>query len=131
MAISGETIDYGPCAFMEAYDPGTVFSSIDARGRYAYGNQPGIAQWNLTRFIEALLPVLDLDEARAQDFATAVLSRFAQKYREHWLAGMRRKLGLFNEEPGDAALIESLLAWMQKTKADFTNTFAALAGGQP
>jgi uncharacterized protein YdiU (UPF0061 family) len=126
MAVSGETIDYGPCAFMDAYDPATVFSSIDSRGRYAYGNQPAIAQWNLTRFIETLLPLLDLDEKRAIELATDALGRFAKRYREHWFAGMRKKLGLFNEEPEDAALIEALLAWMQTAKADFTNTFADL-----
>jgi serine/tyrosine/threonine adenylyltransferase len=127
MAISGETIDYGPCAFMDAYDPATVFSSIDVRGRYAYGNQPGIAQWNLSRFAETLLPSIDANAERAVALATEALERFATRYQYHWLAGMRRKLGLFNEEPEDEALFEALLAWMQKTKADFTNTFAELA----
>ncbi|MEO7413973.1 MAG: protein adenylyltransferase SelO [Opitutaceae bacterium] len=127
MAISGETIDYGPCAFMDAYDPATVFSSIDARGRYAYGNQPGIAQWNLARFAETLIPFLHPEEERAIALATEALERFSDRYRHHWLAGMRRKLGLFAEEPEDQALIESLLAWMQKTKSDFTNTFAELS----
>jgi len=126
MAVSGETIDYGPCAFMGAYDPATVFSSIDVRGRYAYGNQPAIAQWNLTRLVEAtLLPVVT-DEAKGVELATTLLGRFAQRYQEHWLAGMRRKLGLFNAEPGDAALVQTLLDWMQASKADFTNTFAGL-----
>jgi len=126
MAVSGETIDYGPCAFMDAYDPATVFSSIDVRGRYAYGNQPAIAQWNLTRLVEAtLLPVV-ADEAKGVELATTLLGRFAQRYQEHWLAGMRRKLGLFNAEPGDAALVQALLDWMQASKADFTNTFAGL-----
>jgi serine/tyrosine/threonine adenylyltransferase len=131
MAISGETIDYGPCAFMDAYDPATVFSSIDSRGRYAYGNQPGIAQWNLTRFAETLLPLLDPNEERAIAIATESLGRFAQQYRQHSLAGMRRKLGLFTEEPEDAALVEELLVWMQHSKADFTNTFAGLAPSLP
>ena len=127
MAISGETIDYGPCAFMDAYDPATVFSSIDARGRYAYGNQPAIAQWNLTRLAETLIPLLHAEEAQAIEFAKAALGRFASQYQHHWLAGLRRKLGLFTEEPEDTALIETLLTWMQQTKADFTNTFAGLA----
>lgn len=127
MAISGETIDYGPCAFLDAYDPATVFSSIDAHGRYAYGNQPGIAQWNLTRFAETLLPLLDASEERSIAVATELIGGFAKRFQHHWLTGMRRKLGLFNGEPGDTALIETLLAWMQKTKADFTNTFAGLA----
>ena len=126
MAVSGETIDYGPCAFMDTYDPATVFSSIDARGRYAYGNQPAIAQWNLSRFAETLLPLLHAEEERAVAKATAALSQFATRYQHHWLAGMRRKLGLFTEETDDKALVDSLLAWMQKAKADFTNTFAEL-----
>ena len=126
MALSGETIDYGPCAFMDAYDPATVFSSIDSRGRYAYGNQPAIAQWNLTRLAETLLPLLDENLERAIALATEALQGFADRYQHHWLTGMRRKLGLGNEEAGDRALIESLLAWMQQTKADFTNTFAGL-----
>ena len=131
MAISGETIDYGPCAFMDAYDPSTVFSSIDRHGRYAYVNQPGIAQWNLTRFAETLLPLLDADEKRAVEIATETLGSFASRYQQNWLAGMRRKLGLFTEETEDKALIETLLAWMQKTGADFTNTFADLAQELP
>ena len=131
VAVSGETIDYGPCAFMDAYDLGTVFSSIDARGRYAYGNQPAVALWNLTRLAETLVPQLHLEEARAIALATEALGRFASRYQHHWLAGMRRKLGLFTEELGDTALIESLLAWMQRTKADFTNTFASLTPTLP
>jgi uncharacterized protein YdiU (UPF0061 family) len=126
MALSGETIDYGPCAFMDAYDPATVFSSIDAHGRYAYSNQPAIAQWNLARLAETLLPLLDHKEETAIEIATEAVRGFQTRYQFHWLAGMRRKLGLFNEEPEDAALIETLLGWMQTTKADFTNTFAAL-----
>jgi serine/tyrosine/threonine adenylyltransferase len=127
MAISGETIDYGPCAFMDAYDPATVFSSIDARGRYAFGNQPQIAQWNLARFAETLLPLLHAEEESAIGMATERVATFAKQFQHHWLAGMRRKLGLFSEESDDAALIGTLLTWMQKTRADFTNTFAALA----
>ncbi len=131
MALSGETIDYGPCAFMDAYDPATVFSSIDRQGRYAYGNQPGIAQWNLARFAETLIPLLHAEEERAVAVATEALGVFAQRFQHHWLAGMRRKLGLFTEEPDDRALVEALLAWMQQTKADFTNTFAELEPAMP
>jgi uncharacterized protein YdiU (UPF0061 family) len=131
MAISGETIDYGPCAFMNAYDPATVFSSIDHAGRYAYGNQPRIAQWNLARFAEALLPLLDADQEKAVAVATEVLEDFAVRFEGYWLAGMRRKLGLRTDEAGDAELIQSLLAWMQKYRADFTNTFRDLSDGPP
>ena len=127
MALSGETIDYGPCAFMDVYHPGTVFSSIDHAGRYAYGNQPPIAQWNLARLAEAMLPLFDTDEARAVERATGSLERFEQLFAVHWLRGMRSKLGLFTEEPQDKALIEDLLAWMEKTSADFTNTFRQLS----
>jgi uncharacterized protein YdiU (UPF0061 family) len=126
MALSGETIDYGPCAFMEAYDPATVFSSIDRHGRYAYGNQPPIAQWNLARLAEALLSVLHPQEEAAIALANEALGGFGERYQRHWLAVMRRKLGLFNEEPEDGALIEALLTWMHAAKADFTNTWTGL-----
>jgi len=126
MAISGETIDYGPCAFMDAYDPATVFSSIDTHGRYAYGNQPYIAAWNLARLAEALLPLLDEDETQALKLAQDEISVVSKKYEQHWLAGMRAKLGLFQEEPEDRALIERLLKMMQEAEADYTNTFRAL-----
>jgi uncharacterized protein YdiU (UPF0061 family) len=126
MALSGETIDYGPCAFMEAYDPATVFSSIDRHGRYAYGNQPQIAQWNLARLAEALLPLLHTEEAAALAWANEAIAGFADQYRRNHLAAMRRKLGMFNEEPEDGVLIEALLNWMHATNADFTNTFAEL-----
>jgi uncharacterized protein YdiU (UPF0061 family) len=127
MAISGETIDYGPCAFLDAYNPATTFSSIDAHGRYAYGNQPQIAQWNLTRFAETLLPLLHVEEKTSIEIATASLEGFARQFQHHWLAGMRKKLGLFAEESEDPELIGTLLTWMERTKADFTNTFASLA----
>jgi uncharacterized protein YdiU (UPF0061 family) len=129
MAISGETIDYGPCAFMNRYDPDTVFSSIDYGGRYGYGNQPSIALWNLARFAEALLPLLAADSKQAIEIATGILQEYAGRFDDHWLAGMRRKLGLLTTEPGDRELIESLLGWMQKSRADFTNTFRALSAG--
>lgn len=127
MALSGETIDYGPCAFIDSYDPAAVFSSIDRRGRYAYGNQPSIAHWNLTRLAEALLPVLHPKEASAVALAKEALNVFPELYEHHWLAGVRQKLGLFNGEPADAALIKDLLGWMHITKADYTNIFAALS----
>ncbi len=127
MALSGETIDYGPCAFMDSYDPATVFSSIDRNGRYAYGNQPHIAQWNLARLAEAMLPLLHDEEAQAIALANESIHRFQELYQKHWLTGMRSKLGLFDEEENDEFMIQSLLAWMQKTRADFTNTFRALS----
>jgi serine/tyrosine/threonine adenylyltransferase len=126
MAVSGETIDFGPCAFMDAYDAAAVFSSIDHRGRYAYQNQPTAAHWNLARFAETLLPLIDVDRERAIQKATAVLGEFAGEFEDQWLAGMRRKLGLFAEEEEDAALIRSLLEAMQSGEADFTLTFRRL-----
>ncbi len=131
MALSGETIDYGPCAFMDSYDPETVFSSIDSQGRYAYANQPPIAQWNLARLAEALLPMFDQDQAVAIDRAHAALEQFTARFRHHWLTGMRGKLGLATAEDDDATLATALLAWMREARADFTNTFRALsaAGG--
>ena len=127
MALSGETIDYGPCAFMDRYDPATVFSSIDQGGRYAYGNQPAIAQWNLARFAEALLPLIDERQERAVELATAALDRFASLFHRHWLDGMRARLGLFAEEADDLALANDLLGWMQRAAADYTNTFRMLS----
>lgn len=126
MAISGETIDYGPCAFMDSYDPATVFSSIDSQGRYAYGNQPRIAMWNLARLAEALLPLLHEEEEEAVRLAEAELAAFPEQYRKHWLQGMRAKLGLMSEEAEDEKLIQSLLEAMKQHDADYTNTFVAL-----
>jgi uncharacterized protein YdiU (UPF0061 family) len=126
MALSGETIDYGPCAFMDHYDPKTVFSSIDRRGRYAFGKQPEIARWNLARLAETLLPLLHEDRNAAIDLANAALGTFEDRFRESWLSGMRAKLGLFNTEEEDAALVQSLLDWMEKDRMDFTNTFRSL-----
>lgn len=126
MALSGETIDYGPCAFMDVYDPATVFSSIDAHGRYAYANQPGIAAWNLARFADSLLPLLHDDQKKAIKIAEDVLSDFAELYHSHWLGGMRSKLGIFNEEARDESLVGGLLDLMRKYQADYTNTFIAL-----
>ncbi|MEW9701747.1 YdiU family protein [Paenibacillus sp. SI8] len=130
MAISGETIDYGPCAFMDAYDPATVFSSIDKQGRYAYGNQPYIAAWNLARFAETLLPLLHDDEAQAVKLAEDAIASFSEFYHRKWFAGMRAKLGIFNEEPLDESLINDLLSMMQKYRADYTNTFLSLTFGK-
>jgi uncharacterized protein YdiU (UPF0061 family) len=129
MALSGETIDYGPCAFMDAYDPHTVFSSIDDHGRYAYGRQPQIAQWNLARLAETLLPLLHEDQPEAIAMATKAISGFPGTFRRYWLAGMRAKLGLSNEEADDGALVEELLGGMHRHGADFTNTFRDLASG--
>lgn len=131
MAISGESIDYGPCAFMDVYDPATVFSSIDRQGRYAYGNQPEIAAWNLARFAETLLPLLHEDEDQAVALAEDAVSDFYETYNHNWLAGMRSKLGIFNEEPEDETLIQDLLAMMHTHRADYTNTFRALTFEEP
>lgn len=126
MAISGETIDYGPCAFMDVYDPATVFSSIDTHGRYAYGRQPVIAVWNLARFAETLLPLLDEDQDQAVELAQNAVQQFKVLYESNWQEGMRAKLGIFSEEPGDGALIKELLELMHFFSADFTNTFRSL-----
>ena len=126
MTISGETIDYGPCAFMDTYDPATVFSSIDIQGRYAYGNQPNIVGWNLARFAETLIPLLHEDYAEGAKLAQDAISDFPEQYHSNWLTGMRAKLGLFNEEKQDESLIEDLLRMMEKYHADYTNTFRAL-----
>ncbi|MFF2092288.1 YdiU family protein [Paenibacillus sp. NPDC058174] len=131
MAISGETIDYGPCAFIDAYDPATVFSSIDSNGRYAYGNQPQIGAWNLARFAEALLPLLHEEEEHAITLAEEAISDYPDLFHYHWLGGMRAKLGIFGEEPQDEALIEDLVNMMRKYSADYTNTFRALTLGRP
>ena len=127
MTISGETIDYGPCAFMDAYHPATVFSSIDQRGRYAYGNQPHIAVWNLSRLAEALLPLIDPDEDRAVELATEALRTFQPAYDAVLHDGMRRKLGLRGEEPDDLKLASDLLEIMAANEADFTLAFRTLA----
>ncbi len=133
-AISGETIDYGPCAFMDSYSPETVFSSIDHAGRYRYGHQPRIAQWNLARLAEALLPVLGPDEDQAVAFAQQVLADYAQRFNTAWMAGLGRKIGLAEQREGDQALVQDLLLAMAEGAADFTLTFRAMADaacGQP
>ena len=125
-AISGETIDYGPCAFMDAYDPATVFSSIDRQGRYAYDNQPGIARWNLARLAETLLPLLAEDEAAALAAAQEALATFGPRFEAAYLGGLRRKIGLLTEREDDAALVQDLLTCMAESRADFTLTFRRL-----
>ncbi|HEY7319828.1 MAG TPA: YdiU family protein [Candidatus Binatia bacterium] len=127
MAISGETIDYGPCAFMDHYDPATVFSSIDAQGRYAYANQPRIAHWNLARLGETLLWLIDADRTRAIARATEVVNGFPEQYERCWLKGMRAKLGLFIEEEVDLNLATEFLAAMEGKKVDYTLAFRYLA----
>ena len=126
MTISGETIDYGPCAFMDTYDPKTVFSSIDQTGRYAYCNQPVITKWNLARFAECLVPLIDKDQDKAVKIATETINSFEKKYEEKWINMMRDKLGLFGVENKDKFLILDLLTWMHEKKADYTNTFCHL-----
>jgi serine/tyrosine/threonine adenylyltransferase len=126
MAVSGETIDFGPCAFLDAYDPAAVFSSIDRHGRYAFGNQPHAAVWNLARFAETLLPLIDTGVERAVELASGVIETFSSRFSDCLLAGMRRKLGLSTAEEGDAALAQDLLGAMHRSQADFTLTFRAL-----
>ena len=126
MSISGETIDYGPCAFMDVYDPKKVFSSIDKLGRYAYCNQPVITKWNLSRLAESLIPLIDKDQNKAIELATEVINSFEKIYEEKWLSMMRDKLGLFGKEEKDKFLILDLLTWMHQNKADYTNTFCHL-----
>ena len=127
MTVSGETIDYGPCAFMDRYDPATVFGSIDVHGRYAYGNQPLIAAWNLARLAETMLPLIDSDESRAVERATEAVQGFVPRYEQHWLAGMRAKLGLSTERPEDPDLIQAFLSALQSANVDFPLAFRHLA----
>ena len=126
MAISGETIDYGPCAFMDTYDPETVFSSIDQQGRYAYFNQPGVTKWNLARLAESLIPLIDNNKDKAIKIATETINGFAELYKKNWFEMMRNKLGLLGEDLKDEGLIIDLLTWMHQNKADYTNTFCYL-----
>ena len=129
VAISGETIDYGPCAFMDTYDPRTVFSSIDYYGRYAFSNQPSIIKWNLEKFAEALIPLIDTDSNKSIEMAKEVLKDFDTKFKKGWFKMMRKKLGLKGEESKDENLIAELLSWMHQNKADYTNTFCHLMDG--
>ena len=130
MSIAGETIDYGPCAFMDIYDPKTVFSSIDKLGRYAYCNQPIITKWNLSRLAECLIPLIDGDQDKAIKLATEVIDTFEKKYEEKWLGMMRNKIGLADEDEKDKFLILDLLTWMHQNKVDYTNTFCHLMNFQ-
>jgi uncharacterized protein YdiU (UPF0061 family) len=127
MAISGETIDYGPCAFMDAYNPATVFSSIDVNSRYAYGNQPAILTWNLTRLAETLIPLVNKDKDESIKLLTEVLQLIKPVYTNYWLSLMRSKIGLSKEEQNDIELITNLLEIMEEEKADFTNSFRLLS----
>ncbi|MGL3607337.1 protein adenylyltransferase SelO [Rhizobium sp. G187] len=132
MAVSGETIDFGPCAFLDEYDPRKVFSSIDQRGRYAYGNQPGIGQWNIARLAECLLPLIDENEEKAVEAANGVLAAFGEIFQAEWLSLFRAKLGLDGEAADDRQLVSDFLDLMHQGEADFTLTFRALgklAGG--
>ena len=126
MSISGETIDYGPCAFIDEYNPETVFSSIDQHGRYAFLNQPKIIKWNLARFAECIIPFIDDNKDKAVEIATETINTFEEIYKRKWLNMMRDKLGLFGEDINDQKLIMDLLSWMHKNKADYTNTFCFL-----
>lgn len=126
MTISGETIDYGPCAFMDIYNPKTVFSSIDRQGRYAYENQPNIAAWNLARLAESLLPLIHEDPDEAVQQAQEAMAAYPVTYENYWLTGMGNKLGIFNIEKEDISLIENLLELMEKYEVDYTNTFRLL-----
>jgi uncharacterized protein YdiU (UPF0061 family) len=126
MAVSGETIDFGPCAFMDEYDPAKVFSSIDSMGRYSFANQPAAAQWDLARFAETLLPLIDADPGRAVESASEVIAAFPEAFERHWLTGMRAKLGLFTEEPADLELSRAWLDAMHRNQCDYTLTFRRL-----
>ena len=127
VTISGETIDYGPCAFMDIFDPNTVFSSIDHSGRYAYGNQPMIGQWNMARFAEAIAPLVDVDPEKSVPLLVDVLKTFPDRYDAHWTAGLRAKLGLSSARPDDAELFVDLLKALHENHIDFTGFFRRLA----
>ena len=127
MTISGETIDYGPCAFMDIFSMDTVFSSIDTQGRYKYGSQAHAAQWNLARLADSLLPLLDEDTKSAITLAEEAIASFGDIFNQAWISGMRRKLGLLDEEAGDFSLAQDLLEWMQSARADYTRTFRDLS----
>jgi len=126
MSIPGETIDYGPCAFMNAYNPATVFSSIDRNSRYAYGNQPSIAQWNIACLASALIPIIHEDKEEAVKLCQEIINEFPEIYEKRWATMMCRKLGIIEEQEGDAGLIKELLYWMEANQADYTNTFLQL-----
>ena len=131
MTISGETIDYGPCAFLDTYDPKTVFSSIDQTGRYAYCNQPVITKWNLARLAECLIPLIDKNKEKAIKKASDAINTFDEKYEKKWIDMMKKKLGLIDLDSKDKFLILDLLTWMHEKKADYTNTFCHLMSLAP
>ena len=129
MSIAGETIDFGPCAFLDTFDPAAVYSSIDAQGRYAYGNQPRMAQWNLARLAESLLPLLHADHTQAIALATQCLATFTPQYHNAYMAVMRRRLGLGDVQPDDVALVEDLLALLQQQRRDYATRKKQMAEG--
>ena len=124
--ISGETIDYGPCAFMDSYDAKTVFSSIDTQGRYSFANQPSIIHWNLVRLAECLLPLIDKNEKKSIEIAQNTLNDFSSLFKDEWLQMMRKKIGIEDQSDEDEELINNLVKWMQSKNPDFTNTFCNL-----
>lgn len=126
MSLAGETIDYGPCAFMNAYDPKTVFSSIDHEGRYAFANQPAIAQWNLACLARTLIPLVHAEEQKGVEQVQEIIHNFPNHFRQEWKKMMLQKIGLLETEDSDSTLIDALLNWMQQNKADYTNTFRLL-----
>jgi len=126
VSLSGETIDYGPCGFLEHYDPNTVFSSIDNQGRYSFVNQEIICHWNVSRFAETLIPLLADDEKDAIDIGTKIINEFTDKFKSQWIVMMKNKIGLTNNYPEDEKLINKILSWMEKNKSDYTNTFRYL-----
>ena len=130
VSICGETIDYGPCAFMDIYNPETVFSSIDQQGRYSFSNQPKVIKWNLARFAESIITLIDDNKDKAVEIATETINTFEEIYEEKWLNMMRDKLGLFGEDINDQILIMELLKWMSNNKTDYTNTFCFLMNEQ-
>jgi uncharacterized protein YdiU (UPF0061 family) len=127
MTITGETIDYGPCAFMDSYSSGTVFSSIDTKGRYAYSNQPSILSWNLTRLAETLVPLIDDNQDQAVALLTDAIQNIQPLYKSHWLTQMRSKIGLTTNDPSDEELVNDLLLTMEEEQADFTLVFRRLS----
>ena len=126
VTISGETIDYGPCAFMNSYNPLTVYSSIDHQGRYSFGNQPLILHWNLSRFAETLIPLLDKDEEKSLKIGRKIINSFSEKYKKRYVSMMKKKFGFFNSNINDEIFIKKFLNWMGDNNADYTNTFANL-----
>ena len=130
VSLAGETIDYGPCSYMDYYDPKTVFSSIDHQGRYSFNNQEIITHWNISRFAETLIPLIDNDEDKAIKIGSKIIDSFGDKFKSQWLKMMKNKLGLINDIPNDEKLIFKFLNWMEKNRVDYTNTFLCLMNSQ-